>query len=60
MRYFVVFLMLLSIGMFAMGCGDSGTKEKPKDKPKVEEPDNGEPEPGPVEPGPTDPDEPTP
>ena len=22
MRYFVVFLMLLSLGMFAMGCGD--------------------------------------
>ena len=58
MRYFVAVLMLVSIGMFAMGCGDAD-KPKPKDTPAVENGDNGNgpvepttPEPGPTEPTP--------
>jgi len=55
MRYFVVFLMLFSIGMFAMGCGDD---TKPEKKPAVEKKNGPEPEPK-VDPEP-DPDAPTP
>jgi hypothetical protein len=53
MRYFVAFLMLVSIGMFAMGCSSEEKKPKDTKKTTVENGDNGktpapEPEPEPT------------